>query len=200
MTRTHLLIALTADHGESLTEHGIYFGHHGLYDELIHVPLILYYPAEIPARRIEATVQHIDLMQTILDLARIEYDHESLDGRSLLPLLKSDNRNEFRDFVYVEEAKCQREFAIRTADFKYIFAPSKQDAMCSYCGKIHGGIEELYDLRLDPGELRNIADEQPEIRVKLKEMLERHILAIENSRNKSQLRNIIPHLKVAGRI
>ena len=41
------LIVITSDHGESLTEHGVYFDHHGLYDVSIRVPLILY-GADLP--------------------------------------------------------------------------------------------------------------------------------------------------------
>ncbi|NIQ05560.1 MAG: sulfatase-like hydrolase/transferase, partial [Candidatus Korarchaeota archaeon] len=78
------LIVLTSDHGESLIEHGIYFGHHGLYDETIHVPLILKYPT-LPKKRVKGFIQHSDLVPTTLNFLGMEYD--DFDGKSALPLI-----------------------------------------------------------------------------------------------------------------
>jgi arylsulfatase A-like enzyme len=40
------LLVITSDHGESLTEHGIFFDHHGLYDPTIRVPLLFVPPED----------------------------------------------------------------------------------------------------------------------------------------------------------
>ncbi|MGQ9628210.1 MAG: sulfatase family protein, partial [Anaerolineae bacterium] len=172
------LIILTSDHGESLGEHGIYFDHHGLYDVTIRVPLILRYPPALPrGLQIKGFVQHVDLMPTMLELLGIEAP-DSLDGRSLLPAI-SRGVADHRPLVYVEEANTQRKVALRTERYKYICAPSEKEAFCRYCGKIHGGVEELYDLARDPGETENLAETEPEVRRMLAEQLAKWQEALE---------------------
>lgn len=164
------LVIVTADHGESLTEHGIYFDHHGLYEPSIHVPLIFSYPGVLPkGKRVSAFVQHVDLVPTILDLLGIDIDHE-LDGKSLLPLI-SGEVEQLHSEVYIEESDTQRKRAIRTRDYKYSYSLTAEDAVCRYCGRIHGGHEELYDLNEDPGETQNIAEQRPDILASLKRRL-----------------------------
>jgi hypothetical protein len=57
----------------------------------------------------------------------------------------------------------KRKIAIRTNDYKYIVAKSKREAVCRCCGYIHGGLRELYDLSVDPNELRNIVEERADV-------------------------------------
>ncbi len=63
------IIIITGDHGESLTEHNIFFDHHGLYEETVHVPLIISNPVmfDFPTY-INGFVQHVDIVPTILDM------------------------------------------------------------------------------------------------------------------------------------
>ena len=110
------LLIITSDHGESLTEHSIFFDHHGLYDVTIRVPLILYSDALPKGRRFRAHVQHIDLTPTILNLLNIKTEIY-FEGLNLLPLIFEDIEDEpttLRDFVYVEESYTQRKFTLRT--------------------------------------------------------------------------------------
>ncbi|MGA1840287.1 MAG: sulfatase [bacterium] len=66
------LIVFTADHGESMGEHGCYFSHgHGLTNDLIHVPLIIRYKDMAQGRR-KGFVQHLDIVPTILKLVNIK--------------------------------------------------------------------------------------------------------------------------------
>lgn len=81
------LIAILADHGESLTEHGIYYGHNGLYDETIHVPLIFKPPGN-SGGTCEDLVQITDVGPTILSYLGLE-DRMETDGRSLVPAIES---------------------------------------------------------------------------------------------------------------
>lgn len=79
------IVVLVADHGELHGEHGLM--HHGnsLYDLLIHVPLVIWYPGSVPGgRRIGTTVSTRDIPATILDLAGIR--DPALPGSSLRPL------------------------------------------------------------------------------------------------------------------
>jgi Flp pilus assembly protein TadD len=82
------LIAIMADHGESLGDHGE--DTHGifLYDETIHVPLLMKFPGErFAGKRIEQRVQLVDVLPTILQELDIPIPHE-VQGQSLLPMLK----------------------------------------------------------------------------------------------------------------
>ena len=59
------VLIITSDHGESLTEHDIYFDHHGLYEVNTHVPLLIRYPRAFPpGRRVRGFVQHVDVVPT----------------------------------------------------------------------------------------------------------------------------------------
>jgi arylsulfatase len=65
------LILFTADHGESLGEHGYYFSHgQHLHVELVHVPLLIHRPGSVP-QRIRAPVSHLDLWPTVLSFLGI---------------------------------------------------------------------------------------------------------------------------------
>src|SRR5205823_6262693 len=141
---------LTSDHGEGLGDHGE--REHGafLYDETTHVPLIVKQAGnEGAGRRVGALVQHVDLVPTILDLAKAPIPG-SLRGRSLTPLL--DGTGTLRaTAVYAEALYASRHFGWSALEsltgprYRYISAPS----------------EELYDLGRDPHEQSNVAAEQP---------------------------------------
>ena len=78
-------IIVTADHGESLGEHGE--EEHGffIYDAVVHVPLIMRYPARIGRGvRVKTEARSVDLVPTVLDLAGLP-PVASLPGRSLMP-------------------------------------------------------------------------------------------------------------------
>jgi len=74
--------AVTADHGEGLGEHGIWWTHNGLYPEVVRVPLILAGPGVEPGRSVERAVRHMDIGRTLLDLAGLE--RQPFPGASLL--------------------------------------------------------------------------------------------------------------------
>lgn len=151
-------IIVTADHGESLTEHGIYFDHHGLYDQTVHVPLIIDAPG-FSGRETEF-VQHFDLAPTILDLVDSDKSIDG-EGESLAPD-EAGGRSLDRDAVYMEEGHAARKRAIRTDTHKYIVDLEESD-VCRYCGVSHAEVEQLYELDADPEEQRNVVDENPEL-------------------------------------
>lgn len=75
-------IAITADHGEPLGEHGVLFHGFTLYEELVRVPLIVFLPWESSGTRVEEIVGLMDLGPTLLDLVGIPIP-EPFEGRSL---------------------------------------------------------------------------------------------------------------------
>jgi len=87
----------------------------------------------------------VDLVLTILYILNIGGRY-GFDRESLVPLIRGE-RDCIRLFVYVEEAHTQRKRAIRTEDFKYIYALTSKEVVCRYCGFIHGGVKELYCLK-----------------------------------------------------
>ena len=75
-------VAMTADHGESLGQHGIYWNHVGLFPEILHVPLILSWPGAAARGVSAARVRQIDIGRTLLDLAGLR--EAPFPGRDLL--------------------------------------------------------------------------------------------------------------------
>ena len=134
------LIVVTADHGESLGEHGETT--HGLfaYDATIAVPLILAAPS-VPPGRVDALVGHDDIMPTILDLAGVA-PPAGMDGRTLVTAPPVDRRIAFEAL----DANLTRGWApltgVISGRWKYIDLP----------------IRELYDVLADPREATNVAE------------------------------------------
>lgn len=150
------LLILVADHGEVLAEHEGEFNHHGLYDANIRIPLILRGPRLPPGHRVSGLTQNIDLAPTILEMAGLGHlaAEVRMEGRSLLPLIQGDRADNYSE-MFFSEATVQCKRAIRTKEWKLIRA-------AGYC---HHNLPrlQLYDLRRDPDEQHNIADEHPDV-------------------------------------
>ncbi len=162
------IIALTADHGETLYDHDCFFDHHGLYDCTLHVPLILRYRGWVPAgRRIKATCRHADLLPTLLELAGMaEAIPEDVTGGSLMDLVNGLALSH-DDELYLTEATWMRKHGWRTPDWKLIVALEPD---------FHFKPEvELYDLRADPGENVNLAYSRPDVVADLRHRMDVHI-------------------------
>jgi arylsulfatase A-like enzyme len=81
------LVVLTSDHGTEFHEHGRIFHGHTLYGELTNIPLVIRWPARVPAgRAIDDLVQSVDIMPTMLDLTGLSHP-QGLQGQSLQPFL-----------------------------------------------------------------------------------------------------------------
>ena len=144
------VIVLASDHGEEFGEHGK--KHHGkqLYEESVHVPLLVYIPG-VPPSRIETTVALVDVVPTMLDALSIPGHREELDGVSLFALLEAKKRHRMRPLFSVlggKHAKPKRSLsATYLGDWKYIL-------------NNRTGSEELYDLRKDPEESENLVEDE----------------------------------------
>jgi choline-sulfatase len=154
------LVVLTADHGESLGEHGEMT--HGIfaYEATLRVPLVLHAPRLWPPRLVPQAVRHVDLVPTILDALALPIP-EGLAGRSLLPVLAGGAPA--AEPVYFESLSSAKNrgwaplFGAVAEGKKYVDLP----------------IPELYDLRSDPQETRNLAAAEPQTLERLRAILAR---------------------------
>lgn len=158
------LVVFLADHGESLTEHGIFFDHHGLYNCTLHVPLIVRWPGRLPASiRLPHILALSDIAPTLLDAAALPIP-TTMEGRSFWKLLTGEEQEGGHDQVISAECTRQAKWSLRTDDYKFILARQPD----SYGNPPR----ELYDLRADPQEQRNIAEERPKIAAAMEAALE----------------------------
>jgi len=97
------VIVLVADHGESFRVSCPFEHSPRVYEELIHVPLILWIPTMKGHRRIDAQVELTDIMPTILDILGIK-EKPKMDGVSLVSLIKGE-RSKVKDFIFAETDK-----------------------------------------------------------------------------------------------
>jgi arylsulfatase A-like enzyme/Tfp pilus assembly protein PilF len=157
----HTLIAVVADHGESLGEHGEETHSMFVYDAAIRVPLLLWRPGTLPGGTVvQDPVRTIDLAPTLLDLVGAPA-LPRIDGRSLLPLVEGRDKGP-TPLVYAETYLPQFYMnwsplrAVRSDRFKLIEAPRP----------------ELYDLAQDPGELHDLHDSRADTARALKSRLD----------------------------
>lgn len=155
------IVIINGDHGETLYEHECWFDHHGIYDNVLHVPLIIRYPGKVPAGvRVKGFNQHKDLVPTLMDLLDVrEKDIEwpsdkRFDGRSLLPLIHGEVVSYESEF-YITECTWMRKHGWRTPEWKLMIALEPD---------FHFKPEiELYNLVQDPDENNNLAEQEPEV-------------------------------------
>ncbi len=153
------LVIVTADHGESMTEHGEMFGHSEyLYETMTHVPLILRFPQRrFAGTRKAGLVRLVDLTPTILDVTRVAASSE-LDGQSLLPILDGRETTDARIAFGTMEAgrgeDVRSKHYARRGDLKVIWSFDRR-------GPSMPPVEEIYDLGRDPGETQNLTGSAP---------------------------------------
>jgi arylsulfatase A-like enzyme len=167
-TAGRTLIVVTADHGESLGEHGIYYAHTGLYEPQLAVPLIVHWPGASPLRS-DALVSGLDIAPTVAELAGVPFGDERLAGVSLARVVRGEaDPRVAAPRVLVHQNAHNLAVAVRDGDWKLIWPLGKDHPLLS-------GRPELYDLRDDPGETRDLAATEPERVEALRRAAERWI-------------------------
>ena len=143
------LVCVTADHGESLGEHGAPWHGVFLYDATVRIPLLISHPASLAPRRVRGPARLVDVAPTLLDLLG-RPPLPGMSGRSLAASLESDEIESpapvYLETHYPEQLGCAPLRGLRTAEWKYVRAPRP----------------ELYEVVGDPGELRDRAAADPE--------------------------------------
>jgi arylsulfatase A-like enzyme len=156
------IVVLNGDHGETLYDHECWFDHHGLYDVTLHVPLVIRYPKKVPTGRvITGYNQHKDLVPTLVELAGLKTG-DKFDGRSLLQLIRGRAKDFDREF-YITECTWMRKHGWRTPRWKLIEALEPDFHFKPAV--------ELYDLRQDPHEDHNLAEQKPDIVANLRQQM-----------------------------
>jgi arylsulfatase A-like enzyme len=164
------VVAVVSDHGEALGEHGGLAIHgNSLYEEQIHVPLILHGPGVPSGRVVEEPVGLVDLHATAMELFDLKAP-DDLDGVSLVPLLgRSAAPTSFQREVVSEDGTHFRRWALRRGSLKLVETEGVEAALLDrICRQFPGLAElysrfepiELYDLGPDPLEIRNLASEE----------------------------------------
>lgn len=148
------LVVFTADHGEALGEHGIDFTHHGIYEDVLQVPLILWSSdgRATPGTRVTRMVNVADVANTLLEFTG-------------LPLLSRTGSVPLLSFVRGDEVKPtplglrgRKGASLTAGQLCGVRDPSRIKYI-----RAQDGTEEAYDLSLDPGETTNIAPDQPNL-------------------------------------
>lgn len=176
------VIIITSDHGEELFEHG-FIGHAStslnakLYDEIIHIPLIIWWPKKVKHRVVDELVQQIDIMPTILDMLLLP-PSEGLQGYSLLPSIQGKTANNLRTvfcetilggYQSTKEMEEIRLRCVRTKEWKLIYTNTPASDVSR--GGLNEGKYELYNLSSDPKEERNIFENHSDVVKELKKKL-----------------------------
>lgn len=175
------MIVIMADHGESLGERGVYKHSSQLYNEQTRVPLIIHLPGAAP-RSISDYVSTVDLSPTILNAVGLDYP-EDCAGVSLVSLMRGQpfvhppiyaeqTTQEVSPFVRPEQnvdPELKKYMVITQDGFKLIYNRDYYSF-------------ELYDLKNDPSETRNLYDRTPERAADMKKLLGRFIDVLTVSR------------------
>ena len=148
------VIVFTSDNGYFYGEHGLSVERRLAYEESIRMPLLVRYPRIIKAGTVRDEIAlNVDLAPTLLSIAGVPVPG-NMQGRSLVALLKSE-RVKWRDSFLIEYYS-DRVFprivqmgykAVRNGHWKYIHYLELK------------GMDELYDLKSDPYEMKNLINQ-----------------------------------------
>ncbi|MDH3590805.1 MAG: DUF4976 domain-containing protein, partial [Planctomycetota bacterium] len=155
------------------SDQGFFLGEHGWYDKrfmyepALRFPLIVRWPAAIrPGTRTKALVQNLDFAPTLLEAAGVK-PPATMQGGSLMPLLRDGNPHGWRESIYYQYYEkgvhaVAPHYGVRTDRHKLMYFPGL-DAW------------ELYDLQADPDEVKNLAADpaHAELRARLEAELRR---------------------------
>jgi len=143
------LVLFLSDHGEHCAAHGLYLKGISTFDEGYRVPALLRWPGRLarPGASVDDFVTLMDFAPTLLEAAGAPALRRCA-GRTLVPFLEGGRPEGWREDIYtqcngVEVYYTQR--MVRSHSHKFVYTPID--------------VDELYDLELDPHEMRNVIDD-----------------------------------------
>jgi arylsulfatase len=157
------LIVITADHGEQFQDHGLWRHSNSLYQQLLHVPLLIKYPGQKDGRTVTDWVATFDIMPTIL--RELGLPCTSCEGHALQDLVPGGSRPILSYLMEREEVRPELRGIVMDG-WKLIRAS-------------RNGVEteELYHVDADPADAHDLRQAHPEIAVRLSQALEAYELA-----------------------
>lgn len=173
-----IVIVLSADHGHSF-EHN-YRGHGGphLYEQMTNIPLVIKEPGQTKGRIVNDVTEQIDIAPTILELAGLPAP-SWIEGRSLVPLMQG-NKLQSKPAISMQLQSTPNghkivdgTFAIWEGDYKLIHYLKENKSL-------------LFNLKRDPGELNNLADQETEIAQRLLGYIMTNLMKVNEELGKEQ--------------
>lgn len=173
--KENTMVILVSDHGEAFLEHDTLDHGYQLYEESIHVPLIIKCPDIKPvSMSFNTPCSIIDIPPTILDWLNIQ-NNDTFEGKSLLPLITgkvSDEANESHQIFFSELNRFGKNMiSLRKGKWKYI-------------NDLKYKKEELYDLASDPSETNNSIGKKPFLRNEMRKTLSKWLLTVRKQKLK----------------
>lgn len=170
------IFVLTSDHGTEFYEHKRFDHGFSLYDELIHVPLVIKLPGQKNGKVINDQITSLDIMPTLLDLLDVKMPEKAktqLRGKSLIPALKGKpvakdvySETDYRQYTY-------KRSVISKEGWKFIYTLENKG-------------RELYNLKKDPKEQKNLVELEPKLAYELEQKLFAHFKSIGSDLNAKQ--------------
>lgn len=159
------LLMYASDQGFFLGDHG-WFDKRFMYEESLRMPFVLSYPARLPADRVfDDMVTNVDMAQTILDAAGVAH-HPRMQGRSFWPDLVGAPERPATAGIYYRYwehddifHKAPAHYGYRTDRYKLIYFYNDGLGLPGTGPFVYPPEWELYDLRSDPEEMRNVYDD-----------------------------------------
>lgn len=159
-----------SDHGEELGEHGDWFHEQSVYNELVHVPMLIRFPnSEHAGRRVKTPVSLVDVMPTLLDylgngelcegcrgISLLKYLEDSTADQIDSPIVPAMRANERLYFESWREQRGDLNVVVRKNNWKGIWNAEPETL-------------ELFDLSTDPAEKNDLGPAEPELSEDLKQ-------------------------------
>jgi len=145
-----LLVIVTGDHGEAFRELN-HMGHgHNLYDELVHVPLVVFSPHMVTPQTVRDPVSTMDIFPTVIDLLGLPRPQRSFDGVSFAPLIRESGQEIVERTPLFEVEYHTRRVGVVRWPWKVIFDRE-------------AGTWEVFNLELDALEEHNVSSSVAEV-------------------------------------
>lgn len=173
------MIIITSDHGEHFGEHNLWSHAGSLYNEVLHIPLVIKYPIGVDyVGEVQGFTQLVDIFPTVIDVSCIIGDE--MKNHSGMNLVHNEEKgNKFHDYVFAEwEGRVPFFIKSKIENSKTVTNISRlTNKMWMTLNKeykyisISNGMEELYDIKNDRSESNNIIDEDKETALSMREKL-----------------------------
>jgi arylsulfatase A-like enzyme len=159
------MIVFLSDHGEEFEEHSFLYHGHSLYQEQLHVPLVMKFPrGEHAGRRIDERVRIIDVFPSLLEIAGVA-PPAGIDGISLLPLLQDDDVRGYEPMLFFEQDLDRFELTALISGSHKLIRRIRP--------KASAGVR-IFDLDSDPHELADLMEEDSDLAHQLLKRLDRY--------------------------